>query len=213
MVFQFFCPQEHLLEADLSQIGQQCMCPYCRSIFLVPEPARAVPIDSRRGPPDSEPRPPVSRESSDSAPPPADRTAAEVPAIAIRNARTGRSATVFPEIRTEPGSASDPSTTETAPEFPGKIERELPPVLHILCPSGHELETPREMLGQDALCPFCRIQFPLRYEDSLEHREQKALERQRREEALARAWVKWSIVAAAVVVIGVIVMIGMAVQM
>ena len=41
MAFQFLCPQGHLLQGEESQAGQQCKCPYCDSLFLVPQPAAA----------------------------------------------------------------------------------------------------------------------------------------------------------------------------
>lgn len=86
------------------------------------------------------------------------------------------------------------------------------PVLHLLCPQGHQLETPREMLGQDAMCPYCQTVFRLRFEDSLEYRRQKEEERQRREQKIGRAWLHWSIAAAVVVVLGVILLVVLAVS-
>jgi hypothetical protein len=85
-------------------------------------------------------------------------------------------------------------------------------VVHVICPSGHELETPREMLGQAAMCPFCQAQFPLRYEDSVEYRKQKAEELERRERKAAKAWLYWSVAAAVVVVLGVILLIVLSAQ-
>ena len=38
-------------------------------------------------------------------------------------------------------------------------------MMHIDCPNGHEMEVPREMLNQDALCPKCDVQFRLREKD------------------------------------------------
>jgi len=86
------------------------------------------------------------------------------------------------------------------------------PMLHLLCPQGHQLETPREMLGEDAMCPYCQTVFRLRFEDSLEYRRQKDEERQRREQKLGRAWLHWSIAAAVVVVLGVILLVVLAVS-
>jgi len=63
------------------------------------------------------------------------------------------------------------------------------------------------MLGEDAMCPFCQTQFRLRFEDSQEHKKQKEEERQRREMRLGRAWMQWSIAAAVVVILGVILLI------
>lgn len=204
MIFQFFCPQGHLLEADESQVGQQCMCPYCRGAFLVPAPARATPIDPPDGlqPPPREP--PVFQSVS------AGRPLKEPPLHANENDPSGRSEAAFPGIQTEPEPAKGKATGQAPPAI---AQETFPPLVHILCPSGHELETPREMLGQDALCPHCQAQFLLRYEDSLEHRQQQADQRRQRDEAIARAWMKWSILAAVVVVVGAIVMIVMAARL
>ena len=38
MAFQFQCPQGHLLEGDESQAGQQCQCPECGMLFIIPAP-------------------------------------------------------------------------------------------------------------------------------------------------------------------------------
>ena len=61
--------------------------------------------------------------------------------------------------------------------------------LHILCPAGHELETPREMLGQDAMCPYCQTQFRLRIEDSVEYRKEQEEARMRRDMQIGKSWI------------------------
>jgi hypothetical protein len=38
MAFQFQCPNGHLLEGDESQAGQQCQCPICQTLFIIPQP-------------------------------------------------------------------------------------------------------------------------------------------------------------------------------
>jgi hypothetical protein len=63
------------------------------------------------------------------------------------------------------------------------------------------------MLDQEALCPFCQVQFRLRLEDSVEYREEKAKERARREMRAGQLWLRWAIVAAVVVVLGLILLI------
>ena len=46
MPFQFTCPQGHLLEGDESQAGQQCQCPTCGMLFLIPQPAALAEPDA-----------------------------------------------------------------------------------------------------------------------------------------------------------------------
>jgi len=38
MSFQFECPNGHLLEGTPDQAGQQCNCPTCGMLFIIPEP-------------------------------------------------------------------------------------------------------------------------------------------------------------------------------
>jgi len=39
MAFQFRCPGGCVLEAEPEQAGQQCQCPQCGSVFVIPAPA------------------------------------------------------------------------------------------------------------------------------------------------------------------------------
>jgi len=44
MAFQFQCPQcVNLLEAEESQAGQQCNCPFCSTLFFIPSPIAPAP--------------------------------------------------------------------------------------------------------------------------------------------------------------------------
>jgi DNA-directed RNA polymerase subunit RPC12/RpoP len=183
MAFQFLCPEGHLLQGHESQAGQRCKCPYCSVEFLVPQP----------------PGEPAAVEAAvEGTPPP---TADYQPAEPYYEEPTEPD---FPGIRTGHG-GEDPAAVSAA--LPAAQEQ---PLVHILCPNGHELETPREMLGQDAMCPYCQAVFRLRFEDSVEHRRQVEEERERREIKLGRAWMYWSIAVASVVVLGVIILVVVA---
>lgn len=46
MGFQFQCPQGHLLEGDESQAGQQCHCPSCGMLFIIPAPIAPTAADA-----------------------------------------------------------------------------------------------------------------------------------------------------------------------
>ena len=63
------------------------------------------------------------------------------------------------------------------------------------------------MLGEEALCPYCKARFQLRYEDSREYREKRARERELHEQKVGRLWLTWSVIAAVVVLGGLLVMI------
>lgn len=101
-----------------------------------------------------------------------------------------------------------PPIVETAPPKPSAVPLPAETLVHIPCPAGHELETPHEMLGHEALCPFCGVQFRLRLEDSVEYR----AERQRREHEMGVKWMKVAIAAAVVVVGTVILLTGMVIS-
>jgi hypothetical protein len=79
---------------------------------------------------------------------------------------------------------------------------------HIPCPKGHELEVPEEMLGQDAMCPHCSVQFHLRERDSVEYKRQKQQELEIKDFKSGKAWFTWAIVFVVLVVIGLVIMIA-----
>jgi DNA-directed RNA polymerase subunit RPC12/RpoP len=190
MAFQFLCPQGHLLQADDLQAGEHCKCPYCRAEFLVPPAAR-------------DPRPdhfPVARAQT------ADRSPVEGdPAVPAPEPSPAEEA--FPKIHVRTKAGADPG--EVAAQL-GLADAWRESLLHIPCPRGHVLETPRDMLGQDAMCPHCQAEFRLRVEDSQEYRRARAEEQQRREQKLGKAWLHWAIATAVVVVLALIAMVVVA---
>jgi hypothetical protein len=184
MSFQFTCPQGHLLEGDPAHAGMQSQCPLCGSMFIIPQPPAVDPYGA------------VAPQWS-----PGPGTAApEVPGAPI------------PQLNVDPPQPSLPGE-QTAGQLVVDAPQQSPPeedpdrIVHILCPNGHELETPMSMIGSDAMCPHCEAQFQLRYEDSREYQEQKAKEREQREAAFGRKALQWAIAAAALVVIGLLALI------
>jgi hypothetical protein len=134
MPFHFLCPQGHLLQAEVSQVGGQCRCPTCLTACLIPWPYTPA-------------SPPISK-------------------------TPGAHAAVASQL----------------------------PLVHIPCPEGHLLETPSEMLGEEALCPFCHAQFSLLWESSLEYKNQRLKQSERDKERRARRWLYGAIAAWAVLV-------------
>lgn len=94
-----------------------------------------------------------------------------------------------------------------APTFAAPITPE-PELLHIPCPKGHELEVPRDMLGQEVLCPHCSSQFLLKERDSIEAKRRRDEEQTRRDIRVGNAWLHWAIIIAVLVVLGLIIMIA-----
>ena len=204
MAFQFLCPQGHLLQGEESQAGQACQCPMCGMQFLIPspmpaaqpavEPTPAAPTFAPTAPPSFAPPPgPGPGEFVPAGPPSQPRIDEAFPSFAPRQEQ-------FPQVGAAPRAAAD-----EVPTFAAGTSNPLP-MVHVVCPSGHTLETPREMLGDDAMCPFCQVAFRLRWEDSLEYRKAKEEEMLLREQRLGKAWLQWSIAIAIVVVVGLIVL-------
>ena len=188
MAFQFMCPYGHLLQAEESQAGQQCQCPECGVLMVIPMPAG---MQQAPGPVQ-----PSAPQEPEPAPPPGVEAGA--------NTAPSPTGEAFPAFNAAPDFSVIGGVTPTT-EAPSEAElpAQQPKILHIPCPKGHILETPEDMVGQDALCPFCNLQFHLRYDDSLEYKREKEEEAERRQRRAERAWFNWSIAAAVVVLLGV----------
>lgn len=212
MAFQFLCPGGHLLEADESEVGRQSLCPHCGGVFLIPQPIPPAEADLPPGPPaPPEPgfqAPPQHQPPLDAQRPSFPQVAVSPPPFEPPAADPPPESAVpdFPGIRTEPEVGPGKGTAEAPAEFRVQTAADLP-VVHVVCPGGHPLETPREMLEQEALCPFCQVQFRLRLQDSVEYREEKAKEQHRRDLKAGQIWLRWAIAAAIVVVLGLIFLI------
>ena len=187
MAFQFQCPQGHTLETDESFAGQPCQCPYCGVTFPIPAPPQAYGPGMAPPPFGSAapaPTPAAGFPPSGYAPPPyAPPSGAPAP---------------FPGVQPSPGPQIGPAPV------PFTQQPAEPELLHIACPNGHELETPRDMLNQDVLCPHCNVQFRLREKDSVEYKRRREQELERRERKAGKMWLNYAVVAAVLVVIGII---------
>ncbi len=100
----------------------------------------------------------------------------------------------FPDPNQGFGGGGGPQFAPPEPEKPPE-----PRIFRILCPKGHELQTPEDMLGTQALCPYCNTQMELRYEDSVEYKKQKELEQRIQDEKTGRFWMTVSIWGAVIV--------------
>ncbi len=162
MVFQFQCPQGHVLTGNESDVGQMSQCPTCGEAFLIPGPM-------------VQPQPDFVEPTVQ------DHVAVEeeIPAS--------------PEVQISVEGSDEPPISDA-------IDHE-PELLHIDCPQGHQLEVPRDMLNQDALCPHCNVQFRLREVDSEEYQRKKKVEEETRERRMANAWLNWTIALGIMVVL------------
>jgi len=93
--------------------------------------------------------------------------------------------------------------------LPGSTEQA---VVHIICPNGHELETPREMLGEEAMCPHCGVQFRLRLEESREYSKAREESRERKEMQAGKTWMYWAIAVAIAAVMGLFILLAVSAE-
>lgn len=119
----------------------------------------------------------------------------------------------FAHLGAASGTSDSPETGE--PSVPVMEAPEPPPepeLLHIPCPNGHELETPLDMLEQEVLCPTCNAQFRLRKKDSREYKRKKAETEMIKEIKTGNLWLNIAIVAAVLVGLLVVGLIGMTIM-
>jgi hypothetical protein len=202
-VMQFYCPRGHLLECTESQIGQRSRCPKCGAELIVPEVAPAA--DKFGGPstgPQRTGQPAMGRWATG--------LPATEPNVPVGPARDADGANALetdaPLIRRKGAQFADVTSAAVAAVAADDEER----LVHIPCPAGHELETPLSMIGRDVMCPICRAEFRLHYDHSREYHTEQQQERLRREQKIGRAWMTWSLVAAALVLFGFALMIAVA---
>jgi hypothetical protein len=120
----------------------------------------------------------------------------------------GEPGSALPVIKTEEEAAGPAApAAPSEPPAPAGEEKKEPAVVRIPCPQGHELQTPTDMLNQEVLCPICSTQFHLRYEDSVEFKQEQAELRRQKTEKLNQAALKWSIIAAVVIVLSILGMV------
>ena len=200
MSFQFLCPQGHLLEGIESQTGQQCQCPLCGTAFIVPAPTGYTP-----------PPQPYSAPAGPAAPsigPSQHAPVGSIPSLGPIAPQTTapEEKPAAPPAPVKPAEVVAPTVpSEPAPPEP-KPEEDPNRIVRIPCPQGHELHTPMSMIGMEARCPECSEKFTLRYEDSLESKEEQRLKQERREQSFNKWLIIGSIGAAVVVVLGLAIM-------
>ena len=192
MPFEFRCPQGHLLEGEIEDVGQDFNCPICGVRFTIPSAPytpTATPI-----------QPPVT---------PYPQHYHQVPTANVIEPETFPDVTAngsIDEVENEFAIHTDGSQTDSAnqddnqaeqggndtPDFENKNTNQ--DELQIPCPSGHILHATRDMLDEEVICPFCEEQFELKEHHSLE-----AIEK--RQEKHERIFLYWGI---GVMVIGIV---------
>lgn len=190
MAFQFLCPQGHLLQADPSQMGRTINCPTCGVLFVVPTlsaPSAAPTVVAV--PPAPPPAPPPMAE-----PPEQPEQEDDDPLNISLGRRRRRHAANVDLPAGEESASSEPaasSSVETDAEFDPMSP--APRMVHIVCPKGHVLVTPRDTMGDEVLCPHCGELFVLRYEASREYKQRHQRKEEAAEQKLGNRWLMWSI--------------------
>ena len=191
MPFQFYCPQGHLLMGDEAHQGQQSQCPHCGATFMIPivQP-QAGPAPGPQFPP-GQPFPGGPQFGPAPGQQPFPGQGPMIPDVTggaqFANIAAGAAAPPPQEVAAVPPAEAPKPEPQKPPE---------PRIFRIHCPQNHVLETPSDMLGQQAMCPYCNTQFELRYEDSIEYQEELVEKKKLREVELNKQWVTWSIRAA-----------------
>lgn len=218
MGFHFFCPSGHLLQADARHVGRAAVCPYCNTTLRIP-PAKASSLAADTAVLGSEfeddRRRPLGRDFDA-----VSRAEDESPLLDLASGKGVADDSPGEQASDHRFESGEAATTErksgSAETFFGDrppfqaAERQRP--VHIPCPAGHVLETPQDMLGRDAMCPFCSQVFRLEFQNSLEYREEQQHRAAREAERAARFWLQWAVAAAIVTVGGLILLIVSASQ-
>ena len=206
MPFQFYCPRGHLLQGDESQAGQTCRCPYCDSRCLIPPAPQVASVPAYNPPPTYQPPEEPSPPSETSPFDPAFTQQSDEfhlpafePSPEPEPEQSSAWAEEFPQVGGGSNSHGGSESAETLPAEALLVDSLAQAVVHIPCPNGHQLETPREILGEDAMCPICQAQFHLRLEDSIEYRRHRAEQFEQRERQIGNQWMNAAIIAAVVV--------------
>ena len=182
MAFQFQCPQGHLLEAEEMDGGKTCQCPYCGLTLAIPMPA---------GTPSASPPVVTPISPAPAAPVPVSPPQVGMPPVAAPEPPpvVGRHRRPTANTSSEERSIENVESREAA--VMDVAEEEEEELFHIPCPNGHELEVPREMLDETALCPHCNAQFKLRERSSVEYQRKKVIREEQKERRVSNVWLYW----------------------
>jgi hypothetical protein len=191
MPFQFRCPQGHLLEGENEDVGQVVNCPICGVALTIPSAPytpTATPIQP--------PVPPYQQQQvptadvTDNAPPviePETETFPDVTAEGSIEETENAFAIDTDNAQTDSAEQDDNQAAQDGNETPNlESENANQDELQIPCPNGHILHATRDMLDEEAICPFCEEQFELKERNSLEAIEKRELLSEKRQEKQER---------------------------
>ncbi len=189
MSFQFYCPNGHLLQANPEQVGQTCTCPTCQVEIIIPAPEGTTPPPPGQ-PPVSSLTVPLSTESAKPSEPAA--PSFDLSKKKKKKFNFDKNKEEVPQGEKAELEIGDPQTNK---------------ILHSICPSGHILEIDRDMIGQQAMCPYCRKTFDIRLEKTVEYLNKKKKAEALADTKMARFYFQFAIIGAVLAVIFIVIMI------
>ncbi len=223
MTFQFKCPSGCLLEGEPTQAGSTIQCPLCSQWFVIPAPVAAAPQHPAAQP--LPPQQPIAPQHPSAQQPSAPQHPATPQHPTLYQAAPHQPAgpqqppPYQPAPHQTQAHPNAPQAQQPAPQQPAEQPTEQAVsyanspaasvlgegyrTLHFHCPSGHLVEAPRELAGQQATCPHCAQQFELLETESDEYKKKIEMVRRRREAKIGNAWLNWAIVVGILVFLGI----------
>jgi len=176
MPFQFRCPQGHLLEGENEDVGQVVNCPICGVALTIPC-APYTPTATPMQPP----MPPVQQQYQQVPMPPVQQQYQQVPTAGVSETFPDvMAADSIEESENDFAVHTDDSQSDSTEQDDNQAEQDGNDTsdfesenahqdeMRIPCPNGHILNVTRDMLDEEAICPFCEEQFKLKERNSLE---------------------------------------------
>ena len=209
MPFQFRCPQGHLLEGEEEDVGQVVNCPICGVALTIPSvpcTPTSTPLEPPVQPYQQNYHQGPNANVIDDAPPVIEpETFPDVTSDVSIDATENEFAIDTDDSQLDSAEQDDNTSGQDgndAPDFEnGNTNQDE---LRIPCPNGHILHATRDMLDEEAICPFCEEQFELKERNSLEAIEKREMLSEQREERQERMFLYWGIGVMVVCVICVI---------
>ena len=197
MPFQFRCPQGHLLEGENEDVGQVVNCPICGVALTIPS-APYTPTATPMQPP----MPPVQQQYQ------------QVPTAGVSETFPDvMAADSIEESENDFAVHTDDSQSDSTEQDDNQAEQDGNDTsnfesenahqdeMRIPCPNGHILNVTRDMLDEEAICPFCEEQFELKERNSLEAIEKREMLSEKREKKQEQMFLYWGI---GIMVVGII---------
>jgi hypothetical protein len=207
MPFQFRCPQGHLLEGENEDVGQVVNCPICEVALTIPSVPYTPTATPMQPPVPPEQQAPATNVTG-TAPPviePEPETFPDVTADGSREEAENEFAVDTDNSQSDSAEQDNTQAEQDSNDTPdfesGNANQDE---LRIPCPNGHILHATRDMLDEEAICPFCEEQFELKERNSLEAIEKREILSEKQQEKQERILLCWGIGIMAVGIVSVI---------